>query len=50
MGLDALQLVRREGGYGLNFIFDENSKPTKDELKPLKELDWTSVMQTTNKW
>jgi hypothetical protein len=50
MGLDALQMVRRGGGKGLNFVFDENTRPTEEQLKVLEKLDWVPVMQTMNKW
>ncbi len=50
MGLDALQLVRRGGAKGLNFVFEDNAKPSDDELKALAAFDWAPVMQTMNAW
>jgi hypothetical protein len=49
MGLDALQMVRR-GAAGMNFAFDDNNPPTKEELKAMEKIDWTPAMQTMNKW
>jgi hypothetical protein len=50
MGLDALQMLRRGGAKGLNFLFDENVPVTEEERKALDKMDWTPVMQTMNKW
>jgi hypothetical protein len=50
MALDTFQMVHRGGPTGLNLTFDPNRDPTAEERKALDKLDWTSAMQSTNKW
>jgi hypothetical protein len=51
MGLDAVQNIRRGGGTnGFGLVFGEDVKLTEEEQKALEKLDWTSVLQTMNKW
>ena len=52
-GLDSLQQIRRggnEAGYLLGEIFGDGRKPTPEELKAMKKMDWTSTMIAMNGW
>ncbi|MBP3958832.1 hypothetical protein J8F10_26600 [Gemmata sp. G18] len=52
MGLDALQLIRRGMGgmSGLAGLVGNEAPVIADEKKALEMMDWTTVMQTMNKW
>jgi hypothetical protein len=50
MGLDAVQMIRRKGGAGFGAFFDASRPLHDEELKALKVVDWTPLMQTMNKW
>ncbi|MFM8273277.1 MAG: hypothetical protein ACKODX_13260 [Gemmata sp.] len=54
MGLDALQLIRRTNGGGINglagILGGARDPVLPDEKRLLEMTDWTTVMQTMNKW
>jgi hypothetical protein len=49
MGLDALQLIRRNGARGLAELTGEANLAVPIEKSMLKTMDWVTVMQTMNK-